>query len=87
MKSISLKLSILVCIIVLIFAAFVFYKTSQARRDIAEELLVRETELAMEFNLAIREYVAEQIRPRMKELVGHDSFVPETMSTSGSAPA
>ena len=38
--------------------------------------------MALKFDLAIRKYVANNIRPLMYELVGEDEFVPETMSTS-----
>jgi len=38
--------------------------------------------LALNFDLAIREYVAEKIRPLMFNLLGEGEFKPETMSTS-----
>ena len=36
----------------------------------------------LDFDLAIREYVAEKVRPVMFDLVGEETFIPETMSTS-----
>jgi PAS domain S-box-containing protein len=38
--------------------------------------------LAQEFNLAIRSYAGENIRPFMEKFVDKDTFIPETMSTS-----
>ena len=38
--------------------------------------------MALQFDLAIRKYVAHQIRPRMYKLLKEDEFIPETMSTS-----
>ena len=42
----------------------------------------RQAALALEFNLAVREYVAEQIRPILTSMIGPDDFIPEAMSTS-----
>lgn len=38
--------------------------------------------MALQFNLSIRDYVRNHIRPVMYEFVGEEEFVPETMSTS-----
>ena len=38
--------------------------------------------MALQFNLAIRDYVAAEIRPRMESKIGKDEFIPEAMSTS-----
>jgi methyl-accepting chemotaxis protein len=38
--------------------------------------------LALEFDLAIREYVGESIRPEMAKRIGEDEFIVEAMSTS-----
>jgi signal transduction histidine kinase len=46
------------------------------------KLLAKQSELALEFDLAIREYVEEHIRPFAEQHVGQDEFIPETMSTS-----
>ncbi|MES0447878.1 MAG: hypothetical protein ABUJ92_15195 [Desulfobacterales bacterium] len=46
------------------------------------EVIEHQASLALKFDLAIRKYVANNIRPLMYEMVGEDDFVPETMSTS-----
>ena len=38
--------------------------------------------MALEFDLAIREYAAESIRPEMAKRIGEDEFIVEAMSTS-----
>jgi len=45
-------------------------------------LLDRQTAMALEFEMAIREYVAEEIRPVMEQHIQPGEFHPETMSTS-----
>ena len=45
-------------------------------------MLGNKAELALQFNLAICQYVAETIRPFAEQYVHKDGFVPETMSTS-----
>jgi len=47
-----------------------------------DELVAREAALALEFDLAIRAYVGDNVRPKMEGLVGADEFDPATMSTS-----
>jgi PAS domain S-box-containing protein len=47
-----------------------------------KKVLTHQSELALEFDLAIREYVAEHIRPFAEEQLGKEEFMPETMSTS-----
>ena len=63
------------------FAIAVYQTYALSRRHVAE-LMDRQAELALEFDLAIRAYVGEQIRPRVEKLIPPDEFVPEMMSTS-----
>jgi PAS domain S-box-containing protein len=46
------------------------------------ELLTKQSELALQFDLAIREYAKETIRPFAEQHVSQEEFIPETMSTS-----
>jgi PAS domain S-box-containing protein len=52
-----------------------------ARRQMTD-LVERQTALALEFDLAVRSYVADEIRPRFETSVGDEEFIPECMSTS-----
>jgi PAS domain S-box-containing protein len=82
MKSIKFKLLIFVGITVLIFSALLIYRTHNLVTSNIENLTRQELTLALDFNLAIREYVAETLRPLMFKLVDKGKFIPETMSTS-----
>jgi PAS domain S-box-containing protein len=82
MKSIKIKLLIFVGTIIIVCSTILFYRTyTKATSDI-ENLTTQQLNLALNFDLAIREYVAETIRPMMYDLLGEGKFVPETMSTS-----
>ncbi len=82
MKSIGAKFSLAVGVFAIAFSAYVLSRTLRSTRDRMEELTARQAELALEFDLAIREYVAESVRPEMAKRVGRDEFVVEAMSTS-----
>jgi len=69
-------------VIVLLFSIFILYETYEASRKHAKSLLSEQAALSLEFNLAIRDYVAEQIRPVLESLVDKEEFIPEVMSTS-----
>ena len=82
MKSIKFKLLIFVGMTVLTFSAILIIKTHALVNSNIENLTHQELSLALNFNLAIREYVAETIRPLMFGLVAKGQFIPEAMSTS-----
>jgi PAS domain S-box-containing protein len=82
MKSIKLKLLIFVGIIVLICSAILFQRSYSSVTSNVENLTKQQLSLALNFDLAIREYVVETIRPLMFRLVSDGIFIPETMSSS-----
>jgi len=82
MRSIAAKFLISVAVLGTLFAAFLHYRSYTTARRHMLELTDRQAALALQFNLAVREYVAEQIRPLVADLVGPDDFIPEAMSTS-----
>ena len=82
MKSIKLKLLIFVGMIIIVCSTILFYRTYTKATSYIENLTTQQLSLALNFDLAIREYVAETIRPMMFDLVGEGKFIPETMSTS-----
>ena len=81
-KCISIRFLVIVGVIVSLFSGFVLYHTWSANRSQMNELLAKQSELALQFDLAIREYVNETIRPFAEQHVGQEEFIPETMSTS-----
>ncbi|MBN2446960.1 MAG: DUF3365 domain-containing protein, partial [Phycisphaerae bacterium] len=82
MRSIATRFLLPVGIFAMLFAAFVLYRTYTVTEQHTTELLRRQAALALRFDLAIRQYVGESIRPRVTEMVGEDEFIPELMSTS-----
>lgn len=82
MRQISTKFAVTVGVLGAVFAALCFYDTWAATRQDAKRLIARKAELAMEFDLAIRSYVQDVIRPKTVKLAGEDAFIPETMSTT-----
>ena len=82
MKNITQKIFLFLGILSLAFSLFLFYQTYAATRCRVREAVAHQAEMALQFNLAIREYVGRYIRPVMYDLAGTDHFTPETMSTS-----
>ena len=82
MKSIKSKLLIYVGSIVFIFSTILFYRTYTLITGNYENLTNQQLTLALNFDLAIRGYVADIIRPLMFDLLPEGEFIPKTMSTS-----
>ena len=82
MKSIATKSLVFIGIATILFSVFLLYHTYSLTNRWVREAVEKQASMALEFDLTIRRYVAEHVRPRMYELVGEDEFVPETMSTS-----
>lgn len=71
-----------VFVIAIIFSGVLFYVTHKQSNSEISQLLNTQAKLGVQFDHAIRKYVAEYIRPFAQKHVGKDNFVPETMSTS-----
>ena len=82
MRSTAVRFVLALAVMGLLFAGFLHYRTYMTTRRHLLESVDQQAALALEFNLAIRDYVAEEVRPRFAALIGEDGFVPETMSTS-----
>jgi len=82
MKSIATKLLISIGIATFFFSIFFLYQTYSLTNKRVREVVEQQASMALKFDLAIRKYVAENVRPVMYELLGQDEFMPETMSTS-----
>ena len=82
MRAISTKFLIVVGVLALTFSAVLLFQTWWSTRARLEKQIVRKGKLALKFDLAIREYVAESVRPEMQKRIGENEFIPETMSTS-----
>ncbi|MCP4639963.1 MAG: DUF3365 domain-containing protein [bacterium] len=82
MRSITARFLLAVLLFAAAFCGLILYGTWSSTRSQVQALLAREAALALEFDLAIRKYVGDYVRPSMAERVGPDEFYPETMSTS-----
>lgn len=82
MKSIGTKFSLAVSGFALVFSGVILYRAWFTTKAHTEELTSQQAALALEFDVAIRQYAGEAIRPAMEERVGKDEFVIEAMSTS-----
>ncbi len=82
MKSIKSKLILFIGTIVIIFSSILLQSTYNVTTSNIEDLAKQQLSLALHFDLAIREYVAEKVRPLMFNLISKEAFIPETMSTS-----
>lgn len=82
MKSIGLKLFVIVAVFVTIFSLILFHRTYIISSEHVYQVVNQQADLALQFDLAIRSYVKNKIRPVMYEFVNEDEFIPEAMSTS-----
>jgi PAS domain S-box-containing protein len=81
-KSLSSKFLIPVACFTLLLAGWLIYDAYVSQRQHTDQLLSAQADLALNFDLAMRKYVKEVIRPAAAERLGEESFVPELMSTS-----
>jgi PAS domain S-box-containing protein len=82
MRKIATKLLFSIVIVTIIYSAFLLYQTYLLTNKRVKDVVEQEASMALKFDLAIRKYVKQNIRPLMYELLGKDEFLPETMSTS-----
>ncbi len=81
-RSIGAKFLILVAGLVFVFSGVLLLRTLSQSNRRTEELLDKQAELALHFDLAVRQYVAQYVRPFAEGHVDSGDFVPEVMSTS-----
>ena len=82
MRSITAKFLIPAGAFMLAFSAFMLYRNYCVNQQHMHKLLHQQAALSLAFDLAIREYVAEHVRPVSERQLGPDDFIPEIMSTS-----
>jgi len=66
----------------ILFFAFVLYCSWSQSNVAITGLLEKQTELVLCFDLAVRQYVAESVRPFAQQYLDPNQFIPELMSTS-----
>ena len=82
MRTIATRFLLPVGLCAVLFSAFVLYRIHTVAQRHAHEMVSQQAALALQFDLAIRKYVADNVRPIMEAHVLADNFIPETMSTS-----
>lgn len=82
MRSIGTKITCIVGAAMLLVSVLVIISVYSIYRHHMEAMMEDTSELALRFDLAIREYVGAEVRSRMFHLLPDDAFVPETMSTT-----
>lgn len=87
MRRIRDKFILAAAIFAFMFAIFHIWYTWSSTRRMAERDIARRTQMALDFDLAIRGHIADVVRPEAQRLTGEDDFIPELMSTSYTARA
>ena len=82
MRSIQARFLLSIGIVTSLFSVFILYRAYALTNERIKEEVKQEASIALTFDLALRRYVAQNIRPLMYRLVRQDEFIPETMSTS-----
>ena len=82
MIRIRTKLLITVGVFAVAFAVFGFLWTWFLIRKHTQDFTASQAQLALDFDLAIRKYIGDTIRPLMEQRVGKGEFIPEAMSSS-----
>ena len=82
MRKLTTKLMIVIGVATIFFSCFLTYQTYTLTQIKVREVVEQQAAMALQFDLAIRKYVANNIRPVMFKLLEKGQFIPETMSTS-----
>jgi len=82
MKSVGAKFLLFIGIFMVLLILLLLNRTYQTTKKNIYSYAQDDVSTGLAFNLAIRKYVGENIRPVMYELLGEEEFMPETMSTS-----
>lgn len=82
MRSISTKFILAISLALLSISAFLLHRIYFITKNHTIELISQQAEMALEFDLAIRRYAAEKIRPRVTLYLPPGAFIPELMSTT-----
>ncbi len=82
MKSIAARFLLPFGAVAILFSTLVFYEIYATTQHVADSMVRQQANMVMEFNMAIRKYVAETIRPGVEKIAGKDAFIPEMMSSA-----
>jgi PAS domain S-box-containing protein len=81
-RSVGTKVLVIIAAFAVVFFGIGVFRSWLTIREQTQTRMARKAELALEFDLAIRRYVGDKIRPLIKQRAHKDEFIPEAMSTS-----
>jgi diguanylate cyclase (GGDEF)-like protein/PAS domain S-box-containing protein len=81
-KRLESKFVLSIVLVTAALGAAILWLAYRGSHDQVNRLTAVQTRMALEFDLAIRDYVTDVIRPRELARLGPDEFIPETMSSS-----
>lgn len=82
MNKLRSRIILSIGVLVILFSAVMLHRTHVLMAAHVEDMLKRKLELALEFELAIRQYIYDEVQPRMFAMLSEDEFIPEIMSSS-----
>ncbi len=82
MRSVTGKFNLFSGVLFVLFSSFIMYRSYSITKKHVMEQAINQVRMAISFELAIRRYVGETLRPIIEGYVGEDEFIPEAMSTS-----
>ncbi|HNQ22899.1 MAG TPA: DUF3365 domain-containing protein [Phycisphaerae bacterium] len=82
MRSVATRFLLPAGVVAGLFVVFMLHRVYVGTQRHVVDLTHQQAELGLAFNLAIRDYVSKEIRPRIPQQLGEDEFVPELMSSS-----
>ncbi|MBI5688071.1 MAG: DUF3365 domain-containing protein [Verrucomicrobia bacterium] len=80
MRTIATRFLLPFGVVAILFSIFIFRETYVTSQYHANDRIGQQAAMAMEFNLAIREYVSETMHPIVQKIVGKEDYIPEMMS-------
>lgn len=82
MNRLRSKIILSIGVLVVLFSLALLHRTHAMMASHVDNLLYQKLELALEFEIAIRQYIYNDIQPRLFAILPEDEFIPEIMSSS-----
>jgi len=82
MGSVRARFTLLASLLALALCGLLLWRSHMSIRAHVHRELAQQADVALQFDLAIRSYVAETMRPELEKRLGGKTFIPELMSTS-----
>ncbi len=80
--SIGIRFIIITCCFILAYSGLVIYRAIKLDHKYNNDMMEKQAQLALEFELAFGNYIADHVRPFSRQHVEADEFIPEVMSST-----